>query len=126
MIRSEEFDVEPDLPPGEPNAASIEPSEGERNEGELSERELSGGELSGGELSEFEASVLEFERAWWHHGKTRDQAIRRVMKMSPLKYHLLLTHLLDSERLWRADPVLVDRLRRLRDRRLEERRGTVH
>lgn len=116
MIRSEEFDVEPDLPPGEPNAASIERSEGERNEGELSESEL----------SEFEASVLEFERAWWHHGKTRDQAIRRVMKMSPLKYHLLLTHLLDSERLWRADPVLVDRLRRLRDRRLEERRGTVH
>lgn len=111
MIRSEEFDVEPDLPPGEPNAASIEPSEGE---------------LSEGELSEFEASVLEFERAWWHHGKTRDQAIRRVMKMSPLKYHLLLTHLLDSERLWRADPVLVDRLRRLRDRRLEERRGNVH
>lgn len=111
MIRSEEFDVEPDLPPGEPNAASIESSEGE---------------LSEGELSEFEASVLEFERAWWHHGKTRDQAIRRVMKMSPMKYHLLLTHLLDSERLWRADPVLVDRLRRLRDRRLEERRGTVH
>ncbi|WP_394263224.1 DUF3263 domain-containing protein, partial [Trueperella sp.] len=105
MIRSEEFDVEPDLPPAEPNAASIERSEGERNEGELSESEL-----SGGELSEFEASVLELERAWWHHGKTRDQAIRRVMKMSPLKYHLLLTHLLDSERLWRADPVLVDRL----------------
>ena len=82
-------------------------------------------ELKGSELSEFEMLVLEFERTWWRHGKTRDQAIRKVMEMSPLKYHLLLTHMLDSEALWRADPPLVDRLRRLRDERLDERRGTV-
>ncbi len=75
------------------------------------------------EVSEFELSVLEFERGWWRHGKTRDQAIRKVMSMSPIKYHLLLSHMLDSERVWRADPVLVDRLRRLRDERLAERRG---
>ncbi|MDP9806194.1 hypothetical protein J2S70_000776 [Trueperella bonasi] len=75
------------------------------------------------ELTEFEASVLEFERAWWRYGATRDQAIRRAMQMSPIRYHLLLTHLLDSEHFWRADPALVDRLRRLREERLAERGG---
>ncbi|VEI13104.1 DUF3263 domain-containing protein [Trueperella bialowiezensis] len=94
------------------------------NDGEQAASEESGVEeqLSAG-LSELEASILEFERGWWKYGQTRDAAIRNRMNMTPMRYHLMLAHMLDSERVWHADPALVDRLRRLRDARLAEWRG---
>lgn len=91
--------------------------EAENNAETVNSKEVKG-------LSEFEAKALEFERGWWQYGATRDLAIRHAMGMNSVRYHLLLTRMLDQEHVWRADPVLVDRLRKLRDERLGERRGT--
>ncbi|MEW6898704.1 DUF3263 domain-containing protein [Trueperella pyogenes] len=78
-----------------------------------------------GELTELERAVLRIEREWWRIAATREQAIRSELGMSPSKYYIQLSRMLDCERVWKADPVLVDRLRRLRDGRLAE-RGMLH
>ena len=75
------------------------------------------------ELSELEQAVLRVEREWWKVARTREAAIRELTGLSEARYYLLLSALLDQERIWRADPVLVDRLRRLRERKLAERAG---
>lgn len=73
------------------------------------------------ELTELEQAILRVEREWWRIAPTRDQAIYRLTALSPQKYYLILSSLLDKPYFWRADPVLVDRLRRLRDKKLVER-----
>lgn len=75
----------------------------------------------GDELTDLEKAVLRIERGWWKIAHTRERAIRKELSMSPTKYHLLLSKMLDADHVWRADPVLIDRLRRLRGRRLAER-----
>lgn len=77
------------------------------------------------ELSDLERSILDIERGWWRLAPTREQAIRQELGMSPSKYYLLLSRMLDSPRVWKSDPVLIDRLRRLRDSRLAERGAVV-
>ncbi|MDO5025105.1 MAG: DUF3263 domain-containing protein [Trueperella sp.] len=72
-------------------------------------------------LSELETRILEVERSWWRIAKTRDQAIREHVGITPTRYYLLLSQMLDSPRVWRADPALIGRLRELRDQRLAER-----
>ncbi|MBM7824637.1 hypothetical protein JOD55_000464 [Arcanobacterium pluranimalium] len=65
--------------------------------------------------------VLRIEKGWWTIARTREDAINTVLGISPMRYYLLLSQLLDNRKFWELDPVLVDRLRSLRDRRLEER-----
>ena len=77
------------------------------------------------ELSALEAAVLAVEQRWWQVGSTKEAAIRELTGMSEGKYYLLLSALLDQPKFWRADPVLVDRLRRLRYQKLAERTGEV-
>ncbi|MFC5370806.1 DUF3263 domain-containing protein [Arcanobacterium bovis] len=65
--------------------------------------------------------VLRIEKGWWTIARTREDAINVVLGISPMRYYLLLSELLDTREFWELDPVLVDRLRSLRDRRLAER-----
>lgn len=74
-----------------------------------------------GAWADLEQKVLLIERKWWTIAPTREQAIRKVLGFTPMKYYLLLSSLLDCERFWKQDPVLVDRLRRLREAKLQER-----
>lgn len=73
-------------------------------------------------LTEQEIKILEVEKGWWRLAKTRDQAIREHVGISPMRYYLLLSQMLDTPRVWKAEPALIGRLRELRDRRLDERR----
>lgn len=73
------------------------------------------------ELTDLERSILDIERGWWRVAPTREQAIQRELGMTASKYYFLLSRMLDSPRVWAADPALVERLRRLRDARLAER-----
>lgn len=73
------------------------------------------------ELSELERKILEVESTWWRIAPTRERAIAASLDMTPTRYYLLLSQLLSDERAWRHDPQLIDRLRRLRDGRLDER-----
>lgn len=74
-----------------------------------------------GALDERELALLEFERRWWPRPGAKEQAIRDSFGVSPARYYQLLGALLDSPRALAHDPLLVRRLRRLREARLSAR-----
>ncbi|MPZ26928.1 MAG: DUF3263 domain-containing protein [Micromonosporaceae bacterium] len=65
-------------------------------------------------LTERDQQILEFERRWWRHAGAKEQAIRDTFGLSATRYYQLLNRLLDEPAALRLDPVLVNRLRRLR------------
>lgn len=68
-------------------------------------------------LSAQAAEILAFERSWWAGGGAKDQSIRERFDLSPTRYYQLLNGLLDDPAALAHDPLLVKRLRRLRDQR---------
>jgi hypothetical protein len=68
-------------------------------------------------LSERERSILDFERTWWTEPGPKELAIRARFELSPTTYYRALADLLDSSEAVAYDPLVVRRLRRLRDRR---------
>jgi hypothetical protein len=70
-------------------------------------------------LDELTRRVLEFEGST-RRGRTKDRAIREGLGISPTRYHQVLVRALDRPEALAFDPMLVRRLRRLRDAR----RGT--
>jgi Protein of unknown function (DUF3263) len=65
-------------------------------------------------LGEREREILAFERKWWKHAGAKDQAIRDRFQLSSTRYYQLLNRLLDDPDALAHDPILVQRLRRLR------------
>nr|WP_239133994.1 DUF3263 domain-containing protein [Rugosimonospora africana] len=74
-------------------------------------------------LTERECQVLAFERRWWKHAGSKEQAIRDQFGMSSTRYYQVLNLLLDNPAALEHDPVLVKRLRRLRAARTRARSG---
>ncbi len=68
-------------------------------------------------LGDRERAILEFERQWWRHAGAKEQAIRDRFGLSATRYYQLLNGLLDKPAALAHDPVLVQRLRRLRSSR---------
>ena len=68
-------------------------------------------------LSEFEVKLLEFERNWWRHAGTKESAVKQLFNLTPPAYYQLLNNLIDKEAALMAQPILVKRLRRIRDAR---------
>jgi hypothetical protein len=68
-------------------------------------------------LSERDLQILEFERQWWKYSGAKEQAIRDLFDLSPTRYYQVLNALIDSPAALSADPMLVKRLRRLRETR---------
>ncbi|WP_206501647.1 DUF3263 domain-containing protein [Flaviflexus ciconiae] len=73
------------------------------------------------ELNALEEQVLVFEETW-DHSLAKPEAIRRQFGWSSFRYHLVLNRLLDSPAAILHHPVLVARLRSLRDSRQAERK----
>ena len=72
------------------------------------------------DLTERERAMLAFERRWWRYGATRASAARQRFGLGPGEYSRIITTLVDRPAALAHDPVLVRRLRRMRDsRRLE-------
>lgn len=65
--------------------------------------------------------IREVELGWWKIEPTKERAIRTRTGLSVSQYYIVLSQLLDNPEFWKRDPMLVDRLRRLRDSRLDER-----
>jgi hypothetical protein len=63
------------------------------------------------------AAILAFEAQWWKHPGAKEQAIRERFEMSPNRYYQVLNALIDRPAALAQDPVLVARLRRLRQSR---------
>jgi hypothetical protein len=72
-------------------------------------------------LDEREREILAFERKWWKHAGSKEQAIRDAFDLSATRYYQILNGLLDNPAALAHDPVLVGRLRRLRSARARSR-----
>lgn len=68
-------------------------------------------------LSDRDRSILDFERTWWTEPGPKEMAIRRRFDLSPARYYQVLSDLLDSPDAIAYDPLVVRRLRRMRNRR---------
>lgn len=68
-------------------------------------------------LNERQRAILEFERTWWTMDGEKDLLIRGRFACAPDAYDNELAELLDEPEALEADPLLVRRLARQRDRR---------
>ncbi|HET7653575.1 MAG TPA: DUF3263 domain-containing protein [Acidimicrobiales bacterium] len=68
-------------------------------------------------LSEREQAILDFERSWWMRDGSKEAAVKEQLGLSSARYYQLLGALLTRDDALAYDPLLVRRLRRLRDRR---------
>lgn len=73
------------------------------------------------EMGERDAMMLDFERQWWKFAGSKEEAIREKFDLSSTRYYQLLNSLIDRPEALAADPLLVKRLRRMRDSRKKAR-----
>ena len=73
-------------------------------------------ELTDG-LTRREHDILAFERQWWKYAGAKEDAIKELFSMSATRYYQVLNALVDKPEALAADPLLVKRLRRLRQSR---------
>ncbi|MFT4233466.1 MAG: DUF3263 domain-containing protein [Microbacterium sp.] len=73
------------------------------------------------ELTEDDVAILAFEEQWPRHSGHKEEAIRATLGITPARYYQRLGRVIDTEEALRADPLLVKRLRRIRDDRVGER-----
>ncbi len=67
-------------------------------------------------LNERERAILDFESSCRLRGWAKEEQIRQSLGMSPARYYQLLVRMLDSVEAQAYDPLLMGRLRRLRER----------
>jgi len=78
-------------------------------------------EISGSALTDLESRILEFERTWWRFAGAKESAIKELFDLSAPRYYQLLNDLIDRDDALEAAPMLVKRLRRLREARMQAR-----
>lgn len=78
-----------------------------------------------GDLTERDRAILALEAAWPRHGGAKEEVIRTQLGMSAARYYQLLARLIDSDIALEYDPMLVRRLRRIRDSRAARRAARV-
>ncbi|MEC7915864.1 MAG: DUF3263 domain-containing protein [Actinomycetota bacterium] len=71
-------------------------------------------------LSQRDLDILEFEQSWWESEIPKDQAVRERFQLTESEYAAALDQLIASEEALIVEPLLVRRLRRMRDRRRQE------
>ncbi|OZF40785.1 hypothetical protein CH296_00575 [Rhodococcus sp. 14-2496-1d] len=67
--------------------------------------------------------ILAFEKRWYTAQGSKEADIAERFSLSPIRYYQLLNQLLDDPAALAAEPVLVKRLRRIRDERALSRRS---
>ena len=72
-------------------------------------------------LSDLEVRILDFERQWWRYAGAKETGIKEQFNLSAREYYELLNNLIDREDALAASPLLIKRLRRLREARLQKR-----
>ena len=74
-------------------------------------------------LTRRDQAILDFERTWWQETGSKEAAIRERFGLSTTRYYQLLNELLEETDAMEYDPMVVRRLRRLRDRRRRSKFG---
>ncbi len=72
-------------------------------------------------LTDRDRAIIEFERTWWSEDASKESNIRERFELSTTRYYELLGELIDSDEAYAFDPLVIRRLRRLRDRRRKAR-----
>jgi hypothetical protein len=72
-------------------------------------------------LTELENKILEFENSWWRFSSSKENSIKEEFSLTPIAYYQALNNLIDRDDALLAAPILVKRLRRLRESRLSGR-----
>lgn len=72
-----------------------------------------------------DSALLDFESHWAAHAGAKEEAIRAELGLSPARYYQLLGRLIDTGDALQYDPMLVKRLRRIRDAREQARLARV-
>ena len=72
-------------------------------------------------LTDLEMAILEFERNWWRYAGAKEAAIKELFDLTAPRYYQLLNDLIDRDDALAASPMLVKRLRRLREARMATR-----
>jgi hypothetical protein len=62
-------------------------------------------------------TLLDFEEKWGQHTGWKEEAIRKELGMTPARFYQLQNRIIDTAEAEQARPILVHRLRRLRDQR---------
>jgi hypothetical protein len=68
-------------------------------------------------LTDKERAILDFERSWWLEPGPKEAAIQQRLHLSSTSYYRVLAELVDSDDALSYDPLVVRRVRRLRERR---------
>jgi hypothetical protein len=76
---------------------------------------------AGGPLDPRDRAILDFERTWWREPGPKGRLIRERLGISAARYHQLLNRIMDRPEALTYDPMLVRRLRRMRDARRRRR-----
>ncbi len=76
------------------------------------------------ELEERWQELLDFERETWKASEPKQRAVRDRFGISSARYYQVLNRLIDRPEALQYDPMLVQRLRRLREARRHERFAT--
>ena len=90
----------------------------------MSEFSMPLNDASSSGLSELELKMLEFERTWWRHAGAKESSIKELFNLTPPAYYQMLNNLIDKDAAALAEPLLVNRLRRLRQSRNSGRSST--
>ncbi len=69
------------------------------------------------ELTDRDKAILDFERSWWSQSGPKETLILEKFDLSASRYYQILNELVDTDAAYEHDPLVVRRLRRLRDRR---------
>ncbi|WP_368655917.1 DUF3263 domain-containing protein [Rhodococcus sp. 1168] len=67
--------------------------------------------------------ILQFEKHWYAAQGNKENDIAEKFQISAVRYYQLLNALLDDPDALAVDPMLVKRLRRIRDSRAKQRRA---
>jgi hypothetical protein len=76
-------------------------------------------------LTADELAMLDIERGWWKYVGAKETHIRETFDVSPTVYYARLNRLIDRPEAMAVDPMVVRRLRRLREMRREVRSRNV-
>jgi hypothetical protein len=72
-------------------------------------------------VNEIQRMIIDFEGRHFTHRGDKEAEIAETFDMTPTRYYALLAAAIDEETVLAHSPVLVNRLRRIRDRRVEAR-----
>lgn len=76
-------------------------------------------------LSARDKAILDFERSWWSDGGVKEAIIAERFELSTARYYEILGEILEQPAAMDHDPLLVRRLRRLRDARQKTRTAAL-